>query len=211
MQFIETARQWGFLRAIWSGLMHLVRRWFVLCRISRRRIDPNPKLSDLGDGLVMRRASREDLLNAVDNDPHQFDLAFVDEALARGDICIGAFHGSEMVAWAWASFHKAPHDDGLWVHVEPPNNYGYKWFTKPAYRGKRIIGTLTLFRDKIAAESGCTHNMGFIETHNYASLHGSKRLGSQRVGYAGYFKLFGKAYPFRTPGVAKHGFRFVRA
>jgi hypothetical protein len=30
------------------------------------------------------------------------------------------------------------------------------------------------------------------------------------VGYAGYFKLIGKTYPFRTPGAAKHTFRFVR-
>ena len=182
----------------------------MLSRITIIEIEHYPLPTGLGHGLTMRKASREDLLTAARENPAQLSLAFVDDALARGDYCAAAFDGSRMVAWAWASFDTAPHDDGLWVKVEPPYSYGYKWYTKPEYRGQGIIGQLAIFRDKLGAETGITHNVGFTETHNYASWQTNQRLHTQFVGYAGYFRLLGKSYPFRTPGVVKHTFRFYR-
>jgi len=183
----------------------------MLCRVNVKELDLYPEIRELGGGLTMRKATPEDLLQAIKDSPEHFDTAFVDGVLERGDICVGAFDGEHMVAWAWASFCIAPHGDGLWVKIAPPYSYGYKWFTKPKYRGRDIIGKLTELRDKLTAEAGPTHHVGFTETHSYASLTSSSRLGTRCVGHAGYFKLFGKAYPFRTPGAVKHTFRFVRA
>ncbi len=183
----------------------------MLSYITVIRIEDYPLVTSLGDGLTMRKASRDDLLAAAEETPDQLSETFVDEAFARGDYCVGAFDGDRMVAWAWASFTTAPHGEGLWVAVQPPYSYGYKWFTIPAYRGRGIIGKIAILRDKLGAEAeGITHNVGFTETHNYASWRSNRRLDTQFVGYAGYFRLFGKAYPFRTPGVVKHTFRFYR-
>lgn len=182
----------------------------MLSYITVIRIDDYPLVTSLGDGLTMRKATRDDLVAAAQENPNELSLTFIDDALARGDYCVGAFDGSHMVAWAWASFTTAPHGDGLWVEVNAPYSYGYKWFTKPEYRGRGIIGKIAILRDKLGAESGVTHNVGFTETHNYASWQSNRRLDTQFVGYAGYFRLFGKSYPFRTPGVVKHTFRFYR-
>jgi GNAT superfamily N-acetyltransferase len=212
MRFINSraVQQWDYRRAIWAKFMHVVRPCFMLCRVTFIEIDKYPPITGLGGGLTMRKATRDDLASASDENPDQLSPTFVTDALARGDYCVGAFDGSRMVAWAWASFDKAPHGDGLWVKVEPPNMYGYKWYTKPEYRGQGIIGQLATLRDKMAAETGVTLNVGFTETHNYASWQSQRRLGNRSIGYAGYFRLFGKSYPFRTPGVVKHTFRFFR-
>lgn len=205
----NTLKQWGLRRALWAKLMVLIRPWFFLSRISAVEVAAYPPMIRPTDELTVRRATREDLVAAAAENPDQLSQAFVDQALSRGDYCVAAFDGAQMVAWAWASFDRAPHDDGLWVKVEAPFSYGYKWYTKPDYRGKGIILQLTVLRDRIGAESGRTHSVGFIETHNYASWQASKRLGSQSVGYAGYLKLRGRSYPFRTRGAAQHSFSFV--
>ena len=182
----------------------------MLSRITMIQIDRYPALEGLGNGLTMRKATREDLIQAAEFNPEQLSVSFVNEALAKGDYCAAAFDGEQMVAWAWASFDSAPHGDGLRVKVEAPFSYGYKWFTKPEYRGRGIIGPLANLRDQLGAETGVTHNVGFTETHNYASQRSSQRLGAIVVGYAGYLKFFGKAYPFRSRGAASHSFRFYR-
>jgi GNAT superfamily N-acetyltransferase len=206
----STLQRWGLRKAIWSKLMGWAKPWFFLCRVNALEIEAYPEVAPPGGQLTIRLATREDLLAAAEEYPDQLSASFVEEAMSRGDYCVAAFDQAQMVAWAWASFDLAPHGDGLWVKVEPPYSYGYKWYTKPEYRGRGIILQLTVLRDKIGREAGRTHNIGFVETHNYASWRSTRRLGSHMVGYAGYFKLFGKPYPFRTPGVVKHSFRFVR-
>lgn len=65
-------------------------------------------------------------------------------------------HGEAGQQWglrgsAWAAFDVAPHGDGLWVRVEAPYCYGYKWYARPDYRGRGIIGKMTLLRDMYSA------------------------------------------------------------
>ena len=207
----EKLNRWGFRRAVYASLMRLVRPWFFLCRITTRPIDPDIVVADHYDGIVMRQASRDDLLAAIEAYPAQLSLEFVDAAEVRGDFCVGAFDGPRMVAWAWASSSTAPHGDGLCVKVDAPYSYSYKWFTHPEYRGNGLVPQISLLRDKISAENGCTDVVAFTETSNYSSRQSAIRLGARLVGYAGYFTVFGKSYPFRTLGVVKHTFRFVRA
>lgn len=188
--------------------MRRVRPWFMLSRITVRPVTAGMVIEDMDDGLTLRRATRADLVAASDENPDQLSPAFVSDALERGDFCVAAFDGPRMVAWTWASVDTAPHGDGVWVKVQPPYEYGYKSFTNPEYRRRRIIGRISLLRDRIAADIGCTQNVGFIETHNFVSVKSNQRLGSRLVGYAGYFRVFGRVFPFRTPGVVKHTFRF---
>lgn len=202
--------RWGYGKALYSRFMNGIRPWLVVCRINVVDLDANAHVRALPDGLTMRQATHEDLLAAVEESPTHFNKEFIEERTAKGDFCVGAFDGRQMVSWAWVALETAPHIEGLGVKVAAPYSYGYKWFTKPEYRGKDIIARITELRDKLSAETGCTHNVGFIETHNYASLTSSSRLGGRCVGHAGYFNLFGRLYPFRTPGVVKHTFRFYR-
>ena len=114
-----------------------------------------------------------------------------------------------MVAYVWRSYSGAPHQDGLWVAFDKPYRYGYKAYTLPDYRGRHLLdNTLT---DPICLSRGYTHGVSFVETHNYSSHINNQRIGNQPVGFAGYIKLAGHSYPFRTPAVKKIGFRFYRS
>jgi hypothetical protein len=206
----EKPARWGGVATLWARLMGRLHRWLVLCRVQARELPHGRADTVLEDGFSIRVASRAELDRAAAELPRQLNREFIDAAMARGDLCFGVFEGERMMAWVWRSFSTAPHADGLWVRVDWPNCYSYKSYTRPDLRGRRLIGRLTLYADQVCREKGCEHSVGFIETHNYASIRANERLGSRRVGYAGYVRLFGRSYPFRTPGAVPHTFRFYR-
>ena len=51
--------------------------------------------------------------------------------------------------------------------------------------------------------------VGFIETHNYASLTSSRRTGDEKIGVIGYLRIAGRVFPFRSPGARRAGFGFT--
>ena len=104
----------------------------------------------------------------------------------------------------------APDVDGLWVKVERPCHYLYKGYTLPSHRGRRIQVAIPVFSDRHFLDLGYTAEVGIVDIANFASIHNGRRLGRQRIGYAGYFKWFGHCFPFRTPAVRKIGFEFFR-
>lgn len=200
----------GPLAALWGAAMQRARPWVVLCRVHVREMNRSGIPSERYDGMTIRVATPDDLNRAADDMPGQLERQFIDRAMARGDICLAAFHDGAMVSFVWRSFTTAPHGDGLRVRVEWPYWYTYKAYTRPDFRGRRVSGLLTLYGDEVCRDRGYRYGVGFIETHNYASIRSNMRLGSKLVGYAGYVKLFGKVCPFRTPGVISHTFRFYR-
>jgi len=160
--------------------------------------------------FTTRIATEDDLAQACSEMSDQLSQDFVDAAFMRGDICCAVFKGPRMVCFQWSSFATAPVAQGLWVEFNKRYRYGYKTFTRPEYRGRRLSGMVNRFDDAQCNARGCTHTISYVETHNYASLAFGERLGNQRVGYAGYVRLFNRTYPFRTTGVKRHGFRFYR-
>lgn len=155
----------------------------------------------------MRLATRDELMEAA-RDP-EFGLvpADVDLALARGDICAAAFDGERMVSYVWRSFSSAKYGDDLWVEIRKPYRYGYKGYTMPEYRGRHLQNSVALFTDDLCVARGHTHSLSLIETHNYPSVQSELRRHSVLVGWVGYFRIFGRTYPFRTPGARKHELR----
>ena len=206
----EQIASWGIARTLWAQLMTRSRGWFMLSRVYVLSLKRGALPPDLDRRLSIRLAFREDLIRAVREMPKQLDIDSVEKALARGDLCVAAFNGERMVAFAWGSCTTAPHSDGLRVKVDWPYTYGYKSYVQPEFRGKRLSAALILVRDKVHFERGFQSSVGFVETHNFPSLRINLAMGSRLVGYAGHFRLFQQAYPFRTPGVRAHTFRFYR-
>jgi hypothetical protein len=187
-----------------------LRRHLFLCRVLVREREFGTLSGDCGDGVSIRAATPDDLDRAVTELRGQLDPGFIAAARARGDVCLAAFHAERMIAYVWRSFTMAPHADGLWVRIDPPYWYTYKMYTHADFRGQRLSGLLTLLGDTVCADRGRIRGVGFIEIGNTASLRANLRLGSRVVGYAGYVRLLGRAYPFRTPGAASSTFRFCR-
>ena len=202
--------RWGAMRFFFIRVAMRFKRWLTLCRIHTRVLDQPAREPLLPKGFSVRVTSREELLRAAQDPVMGLNPANVDAALQRGDLCAATFDGDRMVAYVWRSFSTAPHADGLWVTFERPYRYGYKGFTHPDYRGQHLRDAPVFLTDRLCVERGFTHALAFVELGNLPSIAQDQRRDNRVVGWAGYFKLFGRVYPFRTPGARRHTFRFVR-
>jgi len=191
--------------------MRGVHPWFMLSRVLVRSMQTQIDQDEVPEGILIRKADRSDLLAALQYWPASaLSSSFIHAASERGDICIAAFWENRLVAFVWRSFTTAPHTPDIYVEVQPPYWYTYKMMTHPEFRGEGLGGMLTRFGDRFCAGSDCHSGVGFIETHNYSSLRANMKIGSRCVGFAGYIKIFGRPFTFRTRGVVAHTFRFVR-
>ncbi|MEM7097528.1 MAG: hypothetical protein AAF541_04650 [Pseudomonadota bacterium] len=208
-KFQETTTRWGTVRGFWATLMRLLHRWFFLARVQVIPLDRGQQ-QEVEDGLDIRVVSDDELRQAALDMPKQLDREFTEAALARGDVCAMTFDGDKLVGFIWASFTNAPHDRDIWVSVESPYAYGYKSFVLEEYRGRRLLSRMAYVRDKACIGRGRVANVGFVETHNYASHRAGIHAGGVDIGFAGYVKLFGKCYPFRTKAVRLTSFCFYQ-
>ena len=114
----------------------------TLCKVLVRKLHSNAIATE-HNHVSIRVATRDDLDLAANEMPDQLCKRFVEAAMSRGDICLAAFHGGQLLSFVWRSFTTAPHCDGVWVRVERPYWYTYKTFTRPDFRGLRLSGLLT--------------------------------------------------------------------
>jgi hypothetical protein len=218
VQWHNDLSRWGLPRAVYIRTMVLLKPWFTLCGVYVREHDPAARSHAPAPGISVRAATRAELLRAAQDPIMELDPATVDAALRRGDICVAAFdstreHVSDperLVSYAWRSFTTAPHVEGLWVTFERPHRYGYKSLTLPDYRGRHLQDLVSYYTDALCLERGFRYGLAIIETHNFASIASNLRRGSRVVGWAGYVKLFGRVFPFRSSGARRHTFRFVK-
>ena len=63
---------------------------------------------------------------------------FVESAVKRGDLCIGYVEKGCLVSYLWIGVSSTPMEAGLWVRFGNGHSYGYKSFTLPTHRGKRL-------------------------------------------------------------------------
>ena len=192
--------------------MSRLRPWLLFARVYRLGIKQYPEIT-VDPRFEFHPPSKDELASAYAQYPQQLDQKMVEAALARGDICMAAFdrdNDNRMAGFVFGTTGTALHGDGLWVAVDYPNIYGYKGYVDPAYRGMGVNQAMIAARDQVILRDGYRFSVGFVETHNYPSVRSNVFLGSDALGYAGYLKLFGRAFPFRTPKAKKSTLRFYR-
>ncbi len=204
----DDIRRWGWLRFLHIRLMRSLSRYVSICGVYSRPLDHFVALPELPAGLEFRLASKEDLDRACDQPALKLSNDWVHDALARGDLCVASFEGDRMIGYSWLSFTTAPHLHGLWAHFEKPYRYGYNSFVLPEFRGCRLSAYMGNHMNRYCLDQGFEQTIAFIECHNYASMASTRRRGGRRVGWAGYVRIFGRLWPFRSPGARRHRFGF---
>jgi len=208
-RFLADLRRWGAWRTLWHRVASRVRRWLMIARVRTRALERDAPDEETRDGIVMRHATSNDLSKACADMPEQLSEDFVEKALRRGDVCVAAFDADAMVSFSWFSFSFAPAEEGTWVQLCKPYRYVFKSYTHPDYRGLRLQRALLFLLDADHLDQGYTHTIGYVESHNYASIAAGIAAGASWVGYAGFLKCFGRIYPFSTPGAKRHSFEFL--
>ena len=205
---LTDASRAGWMKALLARLgAHLEKALGLwIYRVNIRPLEsgqPARHADRMPDGITSVRALTEaDLLEGSKDDDLELEPAFIRSALARGDLSWGAFENDKLVGYTWRSPSIAPFRDGLWIRIGMPLHYVYKSYTRTTHRGKGIHVAITRVADQHMLEIGRPAEVGFIDIANIQSLGAARSLGRLKVGWAGYVKLFGRRFTFRTPGVA---------
>jgi hypothetical protein len=204
----------GPLERLYVFVMQMLKRAvdFNLFHVNRRPHVPARAIPDAIRGTFdFRVFSGAAVTDCPTSDAMELNRPFIEAAAARGDCCAAVLdRDGAVVAYDWRAFEgPTPIDDTLAVEFSHPGQvYGYKMFTDSRHRGQRLqLFSLWHFEEWLLG-LGFTHTIGYVATQNLASRRAlAKAEGQQTVGFAGYFRLFGRYFTFRTPGARRYGFR----
>src|SRR5882762_88223 len=101
-------------------------------------VDPN--FLDCPPGLTCDFLSPESLRRLARDQQYNLTSDFLDEVLAKGDLCYGILDGDRLAAYGWYAHTPTMFSEGLRVHFSNAYVYMYNGFTLDAYRGRRLHG-----------------------------------------------------------------------
>ena len=206
------ARRWGLVRSLFNRILRRINQYLgIHIHVVRTaEMGDSSQAPSIPSNISLRLIPPDELHKVTTNPALLLSLEFVNSAIDRGELAIGAFDGPELISYVWRTLTHAPHDDDIWVRVSRPYCYAYNSFTLPNYRGQKISPAVHLLSDTEMFKRGFTHRAGFIALTNSASLAMGKHMGSRIIGYAGYAKWFGWFFPFRSKAVKNIGFEFFK-
>ena len=205
--FYSDAAHWGWTLALGMRATSRLERLLGLrvFQVNVRGLNALPGSIALPEGTTVRALDPVTLTHLSQDPEFELDPEFVKEALANGDLAYGVFDHGKLTGYTWRSFSGAPFFEDLWVKVPRPLQYSYKAYTLPSQRGRGIYRAFAGFADRQAWEWGYLAMLALIDVSNIASLRASQQMGSKQAGYAGYLKLFGRCFTFRTPAARDFG------
>ena len=206
MALSENIARYGLGLAVTAGILRQVEKRLGLHIWA---IQTRPLYSDFQlpaahkERFTFKRLSMSDALTASCDPNLHMSADFARQAIARGDICEGAFEGSNLVAYCWRTTTHACVTSDLWLRLHGRGiRYGYKAFVLPEYRGIRLSGSNARFHDHLFIKDGINDDVGYIALHNLASIKNAYRDPNRNfIGLAGFLKFGGRYFTFRTPKV----------
>jgi ribosomal protein S18 acetylase RimI-like enzyme len=196
-------------RRLYGTLMHQVakRGRLHVLRVFRRELGW-PARCPAPPGLELRALSQAELLSRC-RDP-ELDLreAMIQEALRRGDLCLGALDGGTLLGYVWFAYQTAPHVDGVWVKVPPHAVYRFKSFVRPTFRGRGIAAALYGVADAVVARPGLDSVVDCVAVQNPASIAATLKSGSRPLGAIAYWQASRWFVAFHSRSVRRLGLRF---
>jgi GNAT superfamily N-acetyltransferase len=174
-----------------------------LFRFFRRDLRSDTEQAVMSVGIELRQVAEAEAL-ALCGDP-ELDLRPepVAAAVARGDLCVGAFESARLVGYCWIAFDPLPHLDGVWVGFGTDVAWTYKSLVRSSHRGRGIAPVLYRHADDRCRDRGRAASIICVETHNRPSVAAALRAGYSPSGYAGYLRSRAGVRSWRSPAVAK--------
>ncbi len=179
-----------------------------LYRVLVRALPDQPEPRVLKGQLEYRMVSEAELLPWCPHPGLDLKEKTLRPAFARGDRCVGAFEGDQLVGYVFFAFQATPDTDGTWVDFDSRTRYAYKSFVLPAYRGRRMGLELYQLSALVCPSQDRSLDMIIVHTDNTPSLRSAQSVGGRAVGYGGYWKVLGRFVLFRSPGTRRFGFRY---
>lgn len=181
-------------------------RLFIVYRHTRIR--------DLGEpspGVDIHELSRDELESYIDVPDYELPRSFVEQALAEGNRCIGAFLNNRLGAYVWYADAPTTHADGVRTYFDTDYIYSYKGLTLKEYRGNQLSPQIRNHALARALAQGKRGIIGAVASHNFRARRTWRRLGVQTVGYCAYVFIGRRFFSFNVKGCRSVGYRLVQA
>jgi hypothetical protein len=162
-------------------------------------------------GIDFRILDADELREWARDDRFGMTPQFVDDAVKRGDTCVGAVEAGKLLGYNWWSTVPTRHTDDVWVTFSPTDNYGYKGFVLPEHRGRGLYPEIAQSCGGLFLSRGIRHSVYFVSINNRSNLRVQEKLQISRAGVAGYTRVLGNVVPFRSAGARRCGFAFIAA
>ncbi len=192
------------LRALDRGADFHVLRAIGVARVRPELWQPPPRYSHgFLDAGAVRRFARD----AENHLPE----AFVEDALAHGDLCYGLLDGGVLASFGWYSRRPTPIEHGLVFDVGPGHAYKYNSYTRPEHRGQRLhaIGAMRALA-ALQAE-GVTGLVGYVDGANLGSRKSWRRMGCEDLGAVYVLRAGDRCFLHLDEGCRRHGLRIDQA
>jgi hypothetical protein len=199
---------------LYRAFLRRLERWFGISIffVHRRPIGAVSVPADVRRDYEFREVAERELLDFASDASLDLPIDGVRTAAKRGDLFFGVLHAGRLVGYRWYSLcGSAPCEKGMTIqYAHPQRAYGYRTFTHPAHRGKRLQQYSVAESDTFLLTKGYTHTVGYIAAHNLSSLRFNSRLrGVQRVGFIVVWRIFGRYFFLHSPGTIRHHVRMV--
>jgi len=162
-------------------------------------------VADLLSVFSIRPLNVDELASFSRDSANLLSPELVAQGEARGDTCIGVLDGSELASFCWYSQQPTVLEDGTTVHFPRHHAYAFHGYTKPAYRGKDLLGHGLTIGSPYFAEHGVNELIGLVDWANYASLASVFRTGFQTRGFAMRWERGGRSSYWTSPGCRRLG------
>jgi hypothetical protein len=210
----EVAKHFGRRAALHELQHRIVNRlvpFQVLKGMTATADEIDRSLLDAGP-LKARFVTRDELLAAVcvPEIAEEMDVAFIDEAVKRGDECYGIFDGAQLVSLGWYSNQPTQLSDTLTLCFDRSWMYMYKGYTLRSHRGKRLHGIGMSKALHAYVKRGARGLISYVRSTNFQSLRSTERMGYRIFGEIYIAEAIGRPLIWATPGCAAYDFRVER-
>lgn len=163
---------------------------------------PEPYRAMFLDPIMLRSFSRDPA--------NELAADFLDEALSKGDACLGILAGDTLAAYGWYACTPTRIDPpDLVLHHGERYVYMYKGFTHPGHRGRRLhaIGMTMALRHYL--DRGFKGLVSYVESNNFKSLNSVSRMGYRIFGTLYVARILGIYLTHASAGCREHRFRIA--
>ncbi len=173
--------------------------------------DNNPHIEEpaLAPGYSTRALEPEDLMPWASAE-YQLSPAFLNEAQARGDRCVGNFYADQLVGYGFVTQSFAAITDQIGVKINQPLLYRYKGWTHPEHRRKYLSHARGRLNSRLFPQQPGQRMVSYVDAHNFPSRLKHADIRPVRLGYCLILRLFGKEFCINSRIAKRYGFSLVR-
>jgi len=156
----------------------------------RLPVEIPPHLTTLPDGLAFCLLDADDIgiIAAFDAPRNEVDGERLQQAFARGDVCVGIKRGGEILACSLCSLDET-HNRMYPVAMKPNEAYLWMMYVRPGNRGQNLAAILRYRCYELLRAIGRDTCYSITLTSNHASARFKQKLGAEKLFRAVYLRV----------------------